>query len=53
MQSNAIRERARQSCLDKYGADNYLKTKAGQQAIEESMLKKYGVRRYAQTEEFH
>lgn len=49
---NCKSEKTRETCLDMYGVDNYMKTKEGQQKAERTMLERYGVRRALQNNEF-
>ena len=41
--SDEIKQKIKQTCLEKYGVDNYAKSKEGKEKIKQTCLKKYGV----------
>jgi hypothetical protein len=45
------KEKAKKTNIERYGVDHYMKTKEGQQKLEETSLKKYKTRRPSQSQE--
>ena len=41
--SDEIKQKIKQTCLEKYGVDNYAKSKEGKEKVKQTCLKKYGV----------
>ena len=49
--SDEIKQKIKQTCLDKYGVDNYNKTKESKEKIKQTCLEKYGVEYFWQSDE--
>ena len=49
--SNEIKQKIKQTCLKKYGVDNYNKTKESKEKIKQTCLEKYGVEYFWQSDE--
>ena len=49
--SDEIKQKIKQTCLDKYGVDNYNKTKESKEKIKQTCLEKYGVEYFWQSNE--
>ena len=49
--SDEIKQKIRQTCLEKYGVDNYNKTKESKEKIKQTCLEKYGVEYFWQSSE--
>ena len=49
--SDEIKQKIRQTCLKKYGVDNYNKTKESKEKIKQTCLEKYGVEYFWQSNE--
>lgn len=49
--SNEIKQKIKQTCLEKYGVDNYNKTKESKEKIKQTCLEKYGVEYFWQSDE--
>ena len=49
--SDEIKQKIKQTCLKKYGVDNYNKTKESKEKIKQTCLKKYGVEYFWQSDE--
>lgn len=49
--SDEIKQKIKQTCLKKYGVDNYNKTKESKEKIKQTCLEKYGVEYFWQSDE--
>ena len=49
--SDEIKQKIKQTCLEKYGVDNYNKTKESKEKIKQTCLEKYGVEYFWQSDE--
>ena len=49
--SEEIKQKIKQTCLEKYGVDNYNKTKESKEKIKQTCLEKYGVEYFWQSDE--
>ena len=49
--SEEIKQKIKQTCLEKYGVDNYNKTKESKEKIKQTCLEKYGVEYFWQSNE--
>ena len=49
--SDEIKQKIKQTCLEKYGVDNYNKTKESKEKIKQTCLEKYGVEYFWQSNE--
>ena len=49
--SDEIKQKIKQTCLEKYGVDNYSKTKESKEKIKQTCLEKYGVEYFWQSDE--
>ena len=49
--SDEIKQKIKQTCLEKYGVDNYNKTKESKEKIKQTCLEKYGVEYFWQSAE--
>ena len=49
--SNEIKQKIKKTCLEKYGVDNYNKTKESKEKIKQTCLEKYGVEYFWQSDE--
>ena len=51
-QSEVIKEKIKETCLKKYGTDNFSKTNEYKNRYKETCLKKYGIDNYSKTNEY-
>ena len=49
--SDEIKQKIKQTCIEKYGVDNYSKTKESKEKIKQTCLEKYGVEYFWQSNE--
>ena len=49
--SDEIKQKIKQTCIEKYGVDNYSKTKESKEKIKQTCLEKYGVEYFWQSDE--
>ena len=49
--SDEIKQKIKQTCIEKYGVDNYNKTKESKEKIKQTCLEKYGVEYFWQSDE--